>query len=136
MTDKKFPSVRIMNFQHDCALIEGHFRITPGAPGVLVANSRFGNGWSMAVTGTGRYTITTDDDYNHVVACQAEFSPTTVTDRFIAAGVPGGGAGAPITWEIDIWDIGGAGVVTPAVNTDEIHFWMILSTSGNDRAAW
>jgi len=136
MSQRNYPSVRIKNFQHDCVLIAGQFRITLGGAGPILVNSVVGNGFTVAWTAAGRFTITTDDTYRHVVCCQAEFAAATPTDRFIAPAVPGGGAGAAVTWELDLWDIGGAGVVTPAANTDEIHFWMILSNSQLDRAAW
>ena len=136
MADRNYPSARIKNFQHDCVLVAGHFSVTPGAPGTITAGTRFGSGWTVAVAGTGRYTITTDDTYRHVVACGAQFTAATPTDRFMAPDLPAGGAGAAITWEIDLWDVGAAAVVTPAAATDEIHFWMILSNSQLDRAAW
>ena len=134
MADRNYPSSRINNFQHDCVLICGHFSVTGGV-GIL-ANSRFGNGYTVAYTAAGRFTITTDDTYRHVVACGATFCATTVTDRFMAPVPPGGGAGAVVTWELDLWDVSGAAVTDPAAATDEIHFWMILSNSQLDRAAW
>jgi len=136
MADRNYPSSRINNFQHDCVLMCGHFSVTPGAPGTITVGTRFGNGWTVAVTGIGRYTITTDDTYRHVVSAGATFCAVTPTDRFIAAVPPAGGAGAVVTWEIDLWDAGGAAVVTPAAAGDEFHFWMILSNSQLDRAAW
>lgn len=136
MADRSYPSVRMFNFQHDCVLLGGHFSVTPGAPGTITVGSRFGNGWTVAVTATGRYTITTDDPYRHVVACGAQFCAVTPTDRFIAPDVPAGGAGAAVTWEIDLWDVSAAAVQTPAAAGDEFHFWMILSNSQLDRAAW
>ena len=134
MADRSYPSVRMFNFQHDCVLLCGNFSVTPGV-GIL-AGSRDGSGWTVAYTAAGRFTITTDDAYRHVVACGAQFSAVTPTDRFMAPGVPGGGAGAAVTWELDLWDVSGAAVTDPAVAGDQIHFWMILSNSQLDRAAW
>lgn len=133
MANRNFPSDRLYNFQHGCVLIAGHFSVGGAA---IVANSRFGNGYTVAYTGAGRFTITTDDPYRHVVACGSQFCATTVTDRFMAPVPPGGGAGAAVTWELDLWDVSGAAVTDPAAATDEIHFWMILSNHQNDRAAW
>jgi hypothetical protein len=124
----------MFNFQHDCVLMCGSFSVDPGVG--IAANTRDGNGWTVAYTAAGRFTITTDDGYRHVVACGAQFAAATPTDRFIAPDLPAGGAGAAITWELDLWDVSGAAVTDPAVIADEIHFWMILSNSQLDRAAW
>lgn len=134
MADRSYPSARIKNFQHDCVLIAGHFSVDPGTG--IAANTRFGSGYTVAYTALGRFTITTDDGYRHVVACGAQFSAATPTDRFMAPDLPAGGAGAAVTWELDLWDVSGAAVTDPAVIADEIHFWMILSNSQNDRPAW
>jgi len=131
--DRNLPSFNIMNFQREGELICGSFRVFGGA---IVANSRTGNGWTVAYTGVGRYTVTTDETFRHVVACDAQFCATTVTDRWMAPAVPGGGAGAQVTWELDLWDFSATAVQDPAATTDEIRFWMILSTSISDRAAW
>lgn len=135
MSNRNYPSVRIMNFQHDCVLIEGRFSVDPVGLGIVAA-SREGNGYTIAYTALGRFTITTDDTYRHVVACGAEFSAAAATDRFIAPGVPAGGAGAAVTWELDLWDISAAAVQNPIAATDQFNFWMILSNSQLDRAAW
>jgi hypothetical protein len=123
----------MFNFQHDCVLIAGHFSVAAAA---ITAGTRFGNGYTVAYTALGRYTITTDDPYRHVVACGAQFSAATPTDRFMAPDLPAGGAGAAVTWELDLWDVSVPGLQDPAAATDEIHFWMILSNSQLDRAAW
>jgi hypothetical protein len=136
MADRSYPSARIKNFQHDCVLIAGHFSVTPGAPGAITAGGRFGSGYTVAVTATGRYTITTDDPYRHVVACGCQYCAVTPTDYYMAPDVPAGGAGAAVTWEIDLWDNTAGAVTTTAAAGDEIHFWMILSNNQNDRAAW
>ena len=133
MADRNFPSVRIMNFQRDGVVIEGHFSVSGGA---ITANSRFGNGWTVAYTNVGRYTVTTDETFRHVVAADCQFVATAPTDRFLAPAVPGGGAGAQVTWEIDLWDVSAPGLTDPAAATDEIHFRMLMSTSISDRAAW
>lgn len=133
MAERNFPSVRIMNFQRDGVLICGSFAVSGGA---ITANSRTGNGWTVARTAQGRYTITTDETFRHVVACDCQFCADTPTDRFLAPAVPGGGAGAQVTWEIDLWDVSAPGLVDPAAAADRIEFWMIMSTSISDRAAW
>ena len=134
MADRSYPSARIKNFQHDCVLIVGHFAVDPGVG--IAANTRFGSGYTVAYTAAGRFTITTADTYRHVVACGAQFSAATPTDRFMAPDLPAGGGAAVVTWELDLWDVGGAGVTASAVIADELHFWMILSNSQLDRAAW
>ena len=134
MANRNYPSVRIMNFQHDCVLICGHFSVTAGVG--IVANSRFGNGYTVAYTAAGRFTITTDDPYRHVVACGAHYVATTPLDSFTTGLPPGGGAGAAVTWEIQLWNVTAGAATDPAAATDEVHFWMVLSNNQNDRAAW
>lgn len=134
-SDRNYPSVRIKNFGHDEVLMCGSFSVTP-AGGPIVANSRFGDGWTVAYTGVGRYTVTTNDTYRHVVDCGGHFVMTTPTDTFVCSLPPGGGAGAAVTLELRLWNATAAAAVDPAAATDEIHFWMILSNSQLDRAAW
>lgn len=134
MADRNYPSARIKNFQHDCVLIAGHFSVDAAVG--ITANSRFGSGYTVAWTAAGRFTITTDDPYRHVVACGAQYCATTPTDWYMAPVPPGGGAGAAVTWELDLWDNTAGAVADPTVATDEIHFWMLLSNNQNDRAAW
>lgn len=128
---RNFPSIQVCNFQKDCVLICGHFEALVGG---IVANSRFGRGWTVARTGVGQYTVTTDDPYRHVIACGSQYCMATVEDRFMADNVPTGGAGAQVVWALQVWDfVTGA---AEALAGDEIHFWMLLSTSYNDTAAW
>jgi hypothetical protein len=134
MADRNYPSARIKNFQHDCVLIAGHFSVSAGVG--ITANTRFGNGYTVAYTAAGRFTITTDDPYRHVVAAGCQYCAATPTDWYVAPVPPGGGAGAAVTWELDLWDNTAAAVADPTVVGDEIHFWMILSNSQLDRAAW
>ena len=134
MAHRNYPSARMMNFQHDCVLIAGHFSVDVGVG--ITANSRYGNGYTVAYTAAGRFTITTDDPYRHVVACGCQFCATTPTDWYMAPDVPAGGAGAAVTWELDLWDNTAGAVADPTVTTDEVHFWMILSNSQLDRAGW
>ena len=134
MADRNFPSHQIGNFQRDGVLISGHFSVTP-AGGPIVALSRFGNGWTVAYTALGRYTITTDETFQHVVAADCQFNFVTPAAQFLAPMPPGGGAGAQVTWEIDLWDVA-LGLQDPTAAADEIHFWMFCSTSISDRAAW
>jgi len=122
-----------MNFEHDPVIIAGHFSVTGGA---IAANSRYGNGYTVAYTAAGRFTVTTDDPYNHLVACHAFFASATPTDRFCTADVPTGGAGAAVAVEINLWDVSGAAVTDPAAATDEVHFILYLSNSALDRQAW
>ncbi len=117
MADRNYPSARIKNFQHDCVLVAGHFSVTPGAPGTITAGTRFGSGWTVAVAGTGRYTITTDDTYRHVVACGSQYSAATPTDFYMTPDLPAGGAGAAVTWELDLWDNTAGAVADPAVTS-------------------
>ena len=135
MANRNYPSARTMNHEHDPVRICGHFSVGGGA---IVANSRFGNGWTVAYTAAGRYTITTDNPFRHVVSATATFSPTTAVDSFLVPLPPGGGAGAAVTWEIRLWALAGGagGLADPAAATDEIHFDIILSNSQLDRAAW
>ncbi len=133
MADRSYPSVRIFNFQHDCVLVAGHFSATVAG---ITANTRFGNGFTVARTALGRFTITTDDTYRHVVASGCQYCATTPTDWYLTPIPQGGGAGAAVTWEIQLWDNTAGAIADPTVNTDEIHFWMILSNSQLDRAAW
>lgn len=133
MANRNFPSHQICNFQRDGVLVCGHFSVGGAA---IVAASRFGNGWTVAYTAAGRYTVTTDETFQHIVAFGTQFCAATVTDRFTTSDLPTGGAGAQVAMEINLWDVSGAGVTDPAAATDEIHFWMILSTSPSDRAGW
>lgn len=132
--DRNHPSVRVMNFQHDGVLICGKFSVDPGVG--IAAATRFGSGYTVAYTAAGRFTLTTDDTYRHVVACGSHFSAATPIDYFMTPLIPTGGAGAVVVWELDLWDATGAGVTDPAVIADEIHFWIFLSNSQLDRAAW
>ena len=133
MANRNFPSHEIHNFQRDGVLVCGHFSVGGAA---IVANSRFGNGWTVAYTALGRYTVTTDETFHHVVAFGTQFCATAITDRFTTTDTPTGGAGAQVGLEINLWDVSAAALTDPAAATDEIHFWMILSTSFADRAAW
>lgn len=123
-----------MNFEHDPVRISGKFSVDPGVG--IAANTRFGNGYTVAYTAAGRFTITTDDPYRHLVSATAFFCAATPTDRFMTADLPTGGAGAAVVIELNLWDVSGAAVTDPAVIADEIHFTLILSNSQNDRAAW
>lgn len=136
MSSRNYPSVRTMNHEHDPVRINGHFSVDPGVG--IAANTRFGNGWTVAYTAAGRFTITTDDPFRHVVSCSASFCPTTAVDSFLVPLQPAGGAGAAVTWELRLWVLAGGagGVADPAVIADEFHFDMILSNSQLDRAAW
>ena len=135
MADRNFPSVNIMNFQRFGVLICGHFSVTTGGAGPIVANSRFGDGWTVAWTATGRFTVTTDETFRSVVAYGSQFCAATPTDQFTTADIITGTNGAVGGVEINLWDAGAAALAFPAT-LDQFHFWMILSTSISDRAAW
>jgi len=132
--DRNHPSVRVMNFQYEGPLVCGKFSVDPGVG--IAAGTRFGSGYTVAYTAAGRFTITTDDTYRHVVSCGSHFNAVTPVDFFMAPDLPAGGAGAVVTWELDLWDATGAAVTDPAVIGDEIYFWMVLSNSQLDRANW
>jgi hypothetical protein len=136
MADRNFPSHQICNFQRDGVLVCGHFSVTLGGAGPVTVGTRFGNGWTAVWTAAGRFTVTTDETFHHIVAFGTQFCAATPTDRFTTADVPTGGAGAQVVMEINLWDVSGAAVTDPAAATDEIHFWMLLSTSFADRSAW
>jgi len=125
-----------MSFERDPVRIGGHFSVTPGVG--IVANSRFGDGYTVAYTAAGRFTITTNDPYHHVVSATCSFCPTTAVDSFLVPLQPAGGAGAVVTWELRLWVLAGGagGVADPAAAADEFHFELILSNSNSDRAAW
>lgn len=135
MANRNFPSTRTMNFEHDPVRINGHFSVAAGA---ITAGTRFGNGYTVAYTAAGRFTITTDDPYRHVVSASAIFCPTTAVDSFLVPLQPAGGAGAVVTWELRLWVLAGGagGLADPTAAADEIHFDLILSNSQLDRAAW
>ena len=131
MADRNFPSHQVCNFLRDGVLVCGHFEALVGG---IVANSRYGNGYTVARTGVGTYTVTTDETFQHVVACGACYCMATVEDRFVTGDLPTGGAGAQVVWDIQVWDV--VAGAADALAGDEIHFWMILSTNPSDRAAW
>lgn len=133
MAERNFPSVNIMNFQRFGVLICGHFSATAGG---VTAGTNFGNGFTAARTALGRYTVTTGETFRSVVAWGAQFCAATPTDRFITSDLPTGGNGAVVGIELNLWDVSGAALTDPAAATDELHFWMVLSTSISDRAAW
>jgi hypothetical protein len=135
MADRNFPSHEIHNFQRDGVLICGHFSVDPVGLGIQAA-SRFGNGWTVAYTALGRFTVTTDETFHHIVAYGSQFCAATPTDQFTTADLSTGAAGAVVGIEINLWDAGAAALANPAAATDEFHFWMICSTSFADRAAW
>lgn len=131
MAERNFPSVQIGNFQRDGVLVCGHFDATVAG---VAALSTFGNGFTVARTGVGEYTVTTTEDYRHIVACGSQYCAATVEDRWMVDNIPTGGAGAPVVWALQLWDfVAGA---ADGLAGDEFHFWMILSTSISDRAAW
>ena len=132
MSNRTYPSDRLYSCEHGPVCIRGHFAVDPGVG--IVANSRFGNGWAVAYTAAGRFTITTTDTYRHVVSAVATYSPTTGIGDVLTPLPPAGGAGAVVTWELRLWT--GAAVADPAAATDEFHFSMVLSNHRGDRAAW
>lgn len=132
MADRNFPSHEIGNFLRDGVLVCGHFE---GIAAGVTAGSRFGDGWTAVRTALGRYTVTTDETFHHILAWGAQFCEATPSGIFATADVPTGGAGAQVSVEINIWDAAAAALADPAAG-DEIHFWLFLSTSFADRNAW
>lgn len=136
MSNRNYPSDRLYSCEHGPVEIRGRFCVDPGVG--IAANTSFGNGWTVAYTAAGRFTITTTDTYRHVVSATASFCPTTAVDSFLVPLQPAGGAGAAVTWELRLWALAGGagGVADPAVIADEFHFRLVLSNHRGDRAAW
>lgn len=131
MANRNFPSDRVMNFQHGGVWISGKFSIdaTPG----IEAGGTYGEGYTVAYTGLGLYTVTTRDPYRHVIAFGADLGLTTpVADYVCNCGIPGGGAGAVVTMTINCFDTATATAADPGNVADEISFWLLLSNNQND----
>ena len=111
MANRNFPSSRTMNFQHDGVLVTGSWSVNAGA---ITPTTIFGEGFTVAYTAAGIFTVTTRDTYRHLVAFGSNLGLTTPNvDLVTNCDLPTGGAGA-------------------GVAGDRYSFWMLLSNSQLD----
>ena len=130
MANRNFPSTRTMNFQHDAVLICGSWSITGGA---IVAGSIFGEGFTVAYTAAGIFTVTTRDTYRHLIAFGSNLGLTTPNvDLVTNCDLPTGGAGAVVGLAVNTFDTATATASDPAAAADRVSFWMLLSNSQLD----
>jgi stress-induced morphogen len=84
-----------------------------------------GYGFSAANTGTGTYTITLDDQYNHLLSCICQVQSTSGTDDYSVSVVSEDVDGAKtINIEVHV-----AAVLTDLGSGDQIHFIAALQNS-------
>ncbi len=131
MANRNFPSSRTMNFQHDGVMISGGW--ADDGAGAIAANSTFGEGFTVARTAGGIYTITTRDDYRHLIAFGSNLGLATPNvDLVTNCDLPTGGAGTPIVLIMTIFDTATATAQDSGVAGDRYSFWMLLSNSQLD----
>jgi len=115
MASRNFQGVQALN--REVKIIAGRF---DDADAVVK-----GYGFSAANTGTGTYTITLDDQYNHLISCMCQVQSTAGTDDFKVT-VVGEDVDEAKTIDIEV-DI--AGTLTDLGSGDEIHFIAALQNS-------
>ncbi len=131
MPNKYFRSARTMNYQKDPVMIAGSFSVGGGA---IVAGSIHGDGFTVAYTALGRYTVTLRDRFRHYLTHGACLGLTTpLVDNVVRTRVPVGGAAAANTIEVDISTTLGAGAAADPANVlDRVSFWCLMSNSYQD----
>ena len=88
-------------------------------------NTVKGLGFSAANSGTGVYTITLDDKYNHLLCCNANVMSTAGTDDYVVSIVSEDVEGAKTL----VLHTAVAGTLTDLGSGDEIHFSLFLQNS-------
>jgi len=127
MADRNFPSVRIKNYEYDCVLISGSFCATGAG---ITAGTINGGGYGVAWNAAGNYTITLADQFRHCIGFGSHLGLTTPNvDLVTNCGIPVVAPGAAATMDVFAFDTATATAADPAVATDRISFWMLLSNS-------
>lgn len=131
MPNKFFPSSRTMNYERNPVLIAGSWSVGGGA---IVAGSVHGDGFAVAYTALGRYTVTLANRFQHFIGWGAALGLTTpLVDRVVRSRIPVGGSAAANTIEIDISNTAGApAAADPANANDRVSFWCLCSNSYMD----
>ncbi len=71
----------------DRGLVDIIGSFAPNGSSAVSATSRQGQGWSVAYTSTGLFTITTTDKFADLVSASATLQLTTADDKFCQIGV-------------------------------------------------
>ena len=125
MANRIFKQIR-GTLDNEVVIIAGSF--TPNGSSAIVEANNTGNGYSVAYTSTGLYTITLDDVYSSIISATVSLAQATTGDQILALG------------EIDVasaktvlvrnWDISGGAIADLAADADtRIHFVLVLKNS-------
>lgn len=125
MANRTFYDVQCLN--PGAKIIAGSF--SPNGASAIDATTVKGQGFTVAYTSTGKYTVTLDDTYNDVISLTVTLAQETSGDQIVSIGaVDVSSAG---TIEIFAWDISGAALADiAAASGSNIHFCFVLNNGG------
>lgn len=100
----------------------------PNGASAVSSASNQGNGWSVARTSTGLFTITLQDSYVSLLSATATLQLATADDKMVQIGSCD--VTSAKTIEIRVWDISGAAVADVAADANNrINFVLCLRNS-------
>jgi len=125
MANRIFKEIR-GTLDNEVIIIAGAF--TPNGSSAIDEANNTSNGWSVARTSTGKYTITLQDVYPSLISATCSLAQGTAGDQVVAIG--GQTVSSTKTVEIYAWDISGGAVADIAADSESyIHFCLVLKNS-------
>ena len=125
MASRDFLPVR-GTLDHEVVVLAGSF--LPNGSSAIVNGSNTGNGFTVAWTSTGLYTVTLADKYNSLLGANLELALSTPADQVLQLGTVD--VASAKTIQITAWDISGAAVADIASNAaNRIYFVFHLKNS-------
>lgn len=101
-------------------LVDVHGSFRPNSTSAVSSAYNKGNGWSVARTSTGLFSVTFDEDYYELVSVVVTLQLATGADQFCQVGT---WTSATRVLQIRVWDVSGAAVADVASDADnKIHF--------------
>ena len=125
MANRIFKQIR-GTLDNEVVILAGAFK--PNGSSAIDEDENTSNGWSVAYTSTGKYTITLDDVYSSYLSCTATIAQTTAGDQYVAIGAID--VTSAKTVEIFNWDVSGNAIADVAAAAGSmIHFCLVLKNS-------
>jgi len=125
MANRIFKQIR-GTLDNEVVIIAGAFK--PNGSSAIDETENTSNGWSVAWTSTGKYTVTLEDVYSKLLSATVSLAQETAGDQVVSVGAVD--VTSAKTIEIFAWDISGTAVADiAAASGSMIHFCFILKNS-------